>query len=341
MSKKTSHIPLAGEHPIPSRAAVGAAFNPSRKICGFYPPDVVSRQRGLTEGQKRLYERAVRWSGNNGIFWRGFKSMAEALGKSERQVKSDMAALERAGLIKHHRRQRNSNVYSFLWQPMFDMQPTALQEGIPKVQDSHLEVQNNVVLEVQSTAHESSQIESSPLVTPDIKRIPVGTSQEQRSTASPSMPFSREEPKSDILLPPGISLQEQNLPLEENRERGWSPKELAEVRRRIVAFWGREPDDGFEISVMLRAGGVSAAAVCELIDRKHANPNCRRGGRWAPESQNWFLAIVEREFGVSRLPEPPAAPHADHRIDQDELEWGLEALELPDAPASAGNRRRA
>lgn len=47
--------------------------------------------------------------------------MADAIGKSLRQVKDDMAALEAKGLISHTRRQRNSNVYSFLWHAMFDV----------------------------------------------------------------------------------------------------------------------------------------------------------------------------------------------------------------------------
>ena len=46
------------------RRIAGEPVNPWRKVCGFYPPDVVTRQRNLTEGQKRLYERAVRWAGN-------------------------------------------------------------------------------------------------------------------------------------------------------------------------------------------------------------------------------------------------------------------------------------
>lgn len=87
-----------------SRADGGQSFNPWRGACGFYPPDVVARQRDLTDGQKRLYERAVRWSGRNGTFWRSFETIAEALGKSVRQVKSDMTALERAGLMAHVRR---------------------------------------------------------------------------------------------------------------------------------------------------------------------------------------------------------------------------------------------
>jgi len=40
-----------------------AEFNPWRGACGFYPPDVVGRQKTLTDGQKRLYERLVRFAG--------------------------------------------------------------------------------------------------------------------------------------------------------------------------------------------------------------------------------------------------------------------------------------
>jgi hypothetical protein len=87
-----------------------------RKGLRFYPPDVVAPRRDLANGQKRLYERGVRWAGQNGIFWNGFEKMAEELGKSVRQVRDDMAALEAKGLISHVRRRRNSNVHSFLWQ---------------------------------------------------------------------------------------------------------------------------------------------------------------------------------------------------------------------------------
>ena len=65
-----------------------------------------------------------------------------------------MAVLEARGLIRHTRRRRNSNVYSFLWHAMFEVRPTALQQDHPEVQDSILEVQNEVILEVQPTALE-------------------------------------------------------------------------------------------------------------------------------------------------------------------------------------------
>jgi hypothetical protein len=145
------------EDPL-TRPKIGEAFNPYRKLCGFYPPDLVGRQRDLTDGQKRLYERAVRWAGTNGSFWRSFANIAEELGKSVRQVKDDMATLEQKRLIGHTRRRRRSNVYHFQWHPIFEVQPTARQAGSLKVQNSILEVQDTVKnrsLEVQPAAPES------------------------------------------------------------------------------------------------------------------------------------------------------------------------------------------
>jgi hypothetical protein len=316
---------------------IGEPFNPWHKVCGFYPPDVVGRQRGLTDGQKRLYERAVRWAGRNVTFWRGFEAIADALGKSLRQVKADMAALEAQGLVRHDRRRRSSNVYSFLWHAIFEVQPTALQESTLKVQDPTLEVQDSVILKVQPTARESSPLESCPLnsVKADNKLIPDDASQETRSAASPRVaaaerPKTNMDPKAD----PAALLSSNPGPPEADRAEGWTQGQLAEVRRRITAFWGREPEEGFEISVMLRARGASAEAVCELLDRKHANTNCRVGGRWAPKNQNWFLTVIENEFTPGHLPEPPAAPRSEHQAEPEIADRGIEAIELPDAPLS-------
>ena len=96
MTPNRKEQPCSREVP---RQRVGQAFNPWYKACGFYPPDFVGRQRDLTDGQKRLYERAVRWSGRNGSFWRSYETIAAALGKSVRQVKSDMATLENKGFV--------------------------------------------------------------------------------------------------------------------------------------------------------------------------------------------------------------------------------------------------
>lgn len=99
----------------------GDPFNPWREACGFYPPDIVGRQRTLGDGPKRLYERMVRWAGKNGRCWHGQETMAEELGKTGRQVRSNIRALEAAGLISHRSRDgRRSNTYVFLWNDWFE-----------------------------------------------------------------------------------------------------------------------------------------------------------------------------------------------------------------------------
>jgi hypothetical protein len=138
-------------------------------------------------------------------------------------------------------------------------------------------------------------------------------------------------PKADLEL---CSFTEPR-PSKDNPVEGWTPQELAAVRSRIVLHWGREPEKGFEVSVMLRARGASAKAVCQLLDGKFANKKLRVGGRWAPKSQNWFLTVIENEFNPGHLPEPAASPsNEEQQIDQQTLNRGIEAIELADAARS-------
>ena len=83
-------------------------FNPWKvKVGKLYAIEIVERRRDLTDGQKLLYTHAARWAIGKGYWWPSFETMADALGKSVRQVKSDMAALEKIGLITHIRRGRH------------------------------------------------------------------------------------------------------------------------------------------------------------------------------------------------------------------------------------------
>lgn len=101
--------------------SAGAEFNPWRGACGFYSPDIVGRQPHLTDSQKRLYERLVRFAGRNGYCFPQFATLAAELGKSVSQIKRNIVALEQAGFIRHaHRAGRRSNTYMFLWHPCFD-----------------------------------------------------------------------------------------------------------------------------------------------------------------------------------------------------------------------------
>jgi hypothetical protein len=58
----------------------GDEFNPWRGACGFYPPDAVGRQKTLTDGQKRAYERLVRYAGQNGDCFPQLQTLADELG---------------------------------------------------------------------------------------------------------------------------------------------------------------------------------------------------------------------------------------------------------------------
>ena len=112
--------------------AIGAPFNPWRGACGFYPPDVVGRDRslGLTDGQKRLYERLVRYAGRDGRCWPSQTTLAAELGKVERQVRYDLGKLRAVGLIEWHSRKAENgrgSVYQFRGHPIFERQPIAGQ----------------------------------------------------------------------------------------------------------------------------------------------------------------------------------------------------------------------
>lgn len=117
-------IPLNSVESTPKKSGAvrrGEPFNPYRGICGFYPPDIVGRQHDLTDGQKRLYERLVRRAGKNGACFPSLELLAFDLGKSDRQVKRDLSALERRGLVGHVRHGRRlANSYQFLWHQIFE-----------------------------------------------------------------------------------------------------------------------------------------------------------------------------------------------------------------------------
>lgn len=101
----------------------GELFNPWHRACGFYPQNVVCRQptKTLTQGQKLLYVRMVRYAGRDGQCFPGQEQLGADLGVSDRQVRKDLLRLEAVGLIRRRWRQsRRSNSYEFLWHQMFD-----------------------------------------------------------------------------------------------------------------------------------------------------------------------------------------------------------------------------
>jgi len=132
----------------------GQPFNPWRGACGFYPPDIVGRDRslGLTDGQKRLYERLVRYAGRDGHCWPSQPTIAAELGKVERQVRYDLVKLRAVGLIQWHSRKAENgrgNVYQFPRHPIFERQAIAGQvEALDDSSGNPLPVTSGNVLPV-------------------------------------------------------------------------------------------------------------------------------------------------------------------------------------------------
>jgi hypothetical protein len=196
---------------VPQRKA-GEPFNPCRRACGFYPPDIIARQRDLGNGPKRLYERLVRWAGDKGTCWYSYKKMAAAVGKCERQVKSYMAALEKYGLIKHQRcGRRLANRYVFLWHPLFDggeVQSVAPPEPSPQARGdmqpgAHHHEKNEVQLptsDVQPGARGDGQPAAHELCNQNsVQGITSSSSQSQPADAvagelTDDDPFSKKSP---------------------------------------------------------------------------------------------------------------------------------------------------
>jgi hypothetical protein len=297
--------------PDNKRAAIGQPFNPWTKACGFYPPDTVGRQRllacadgrerAVTDGHKRLYERAVRWAGRNGSFWYSFETIARELGKSVRQVKSDMRSLEEFSLISHVRRgNRQSNQYQFLWHKIFEseVQPTACQAGGTEVQptahqdfgseeqDTTSEVQSSVNFgrsEVQRTAHEFSPLNC-------IRGISSSSCARSKATAEVA------EPSDDAPI----------LSKEKRTEEPGAAFELSGI-------WGAGKDDPLMGNDPLSRWFLEAAAKkiheskCGCADlTMHPPPDIGFAakmiepwrGKGTPALADWLLSASERRLGA-------------------------------------------
>jgi hypothetical protein len=155
MNQRSGHNAVPGT--VPPHLRAEERFNPHRDLCGFFAPDIVARRRDISDGVKRLYERAVRWAGRNGRFWYAFETIAHELGKSPRQVKRDMDELEKLRLIEHVRRGRcQSNMYYFLYHSMFASEVTPMSHHPEsEVPDTTSEVTSTALHEVTSMSLES------------------------------------------------------------------------------------------------------------------------------------------------------------------------------------------
>ena len=121
---------------------VGDEFNPAFAKCSFYPHDFVDRDRTLSDGAKRVYARLVRFAGKDGHCWPSQATLSYELGKSDRQVRRDLAEIKVAGLIRPQAGRRKSSTYIFLWSNLFEpihlstqAEPLTEHKCPPKVDD--------------------------------------------------------------------------------------------------------------------------------------------------------------------------------------------------------------
>jgi hypothetical protein len=193
--------------------APGEPFNPWRGSCGFYVPDVVGRNTtlGLTDGQKRIYERLVRFAGQNGRCFPSGDLLALELGKSLRQIRADLKKLKQVSLIDWSNRDGGrNNKYLFLWHAIFDVQPTALQSSndpdvemqsiAPQMPTADVQSETREVHDTTFEVQPTALLTCSPLHTNSVHRIQSGNSahEKARIPASPTRALANASQEQEI-----------------------------------------------------------------------------------------------------------------------------------------------
>jgi hypothetical protein len=346
---------LAG--PMPK---AGQPFNPSYKICGFHPPEIVRRRADLKQGPKLLCQCAVHWAGIKGAFWYGFESLARELGYSIRQAKRDMRTLERKGLLSHVRRGNGqTNKYQFLWHEMFDAevpdtahQPDGKRPGDPE-DETGPEVPNAARLEVPNPVSRcatigtliSKGIHSSESVHEANDKADYGFASAKTAEDSPRASSSLSEGEKlrpahpDLGKVPEVAAEDQNQPMKTRTkpDQHWTDLDITNVGKWVSVFMNGEPPPPALVSWVIQFSterSLRASDIHRALDTawRRAAP----GRQNAPRSWNWFYEVLRAAFipGYdARLSETPAATHPSHQASSEEVR-GIEALELPDAPDS-------
>jgi hypothetical protein len=101
---------------------IGKPFNPYRLFYGSIVPEPLERlpTGQLSQGAKLAYGRLMRYAGKDGDCFPSEATLGTALGVSEKQARNYIRALTLERLIaKRQRGLRQTNVYKFLWHPLF------------------------------------------------------------------------------------------------------------------------------------------------------------------------------------------------------------------------------
>jgi len=204
----------------PADVHIGEPFDPRPDKCGFYPEDVVDRQKGLGDGPKRVYRRLRGFYGPDGCF-PSQATLACELGRSEREVWEDLHELEHWELLAIRRRGHwqgghRANRYEFLWHSMFQSEP-------------------------QTVAGHSSPVSRK------VSRNPAKVSRKKRpsepqTVAEESYESSSENPRLNPAPPPsGVGVAPARSPAAADDEETWKDPD-AELLRRLEGRHGNGTD---------------------------------------------------------------------------------------------------
>jgi hypothetical protein len=256
---------------LSSPPKVGESFNPSRHVCGFYPPDVVGRQRVLNSSAKRLYERLVRFAGRDGLCFPSQATLGTELGESDRQVRKSLRKLENLGLIRHEfRNGRRSNTYIFLWHEIFERNAVSGQ-----VTQSDDLTGTNVPDDANVDRNKRIDL-TGTYVPPNSVHEFDGLRQHHRSAARDDV-----APLSDY----EIAIQEALL-----ARKCWGPRALSASDRRIARGWQSEG-----VSIEKAKAAIVTGCARKIVSalNRHSDPRI--------SSLGYFNAILGEEISQDQV----------------------------------------
>lgn len=179
----------------PVALEVGQPFNPFGLFNGIFIPEALVKAKGVSAGAKITYGRLTRYGGENGLCFPSVPTLAREIGMSPRQTQRYLSELEKTGLIRRlarlNEQGQQSNVFHFLWHPMFADAATRLKPAEVTDLTSEAVTDSSPEGATDSSSKESQSEESQFEEKTTNKRISGYASQKPRSAASSPVRFSK------------------------------------------------------------------------------------------------------------------------------------------------------
>ena len=328
---------------------IGEPFNPWRQLCGFYPPGVVSTRRNLTDGPKRVYELLVRRAGQRGTCWPSYQTIANDLGKSERQVRSDIKTLESTRLIRHKKRDgRRSNTYEFLWHECFerqctDVQMNSSQSGAGTVERPSTAGQSKTAL---NTADNEARFERQATASSSGSGLPTNLVIEFSKDKKQDRSNHTTVAAKNSSLPDDFDSQQEREPKNHSPEvtskskaamHTYPPKDFDFIESCLKSYTGKSPTRSAVHNVLIAAQGLPVEQIWEAFRAKW--PQHKPSEKTGP-GFGWFEAVIASKVAPQTIAGPRVAQsvagnshaHGAHESRTDCVSDQSQELKCTDAP---------